>query len=45
MRDGKTKMVKQWQLPMTGAYGFTDYQAHGQTIQYVVIDLAPQQVD
>ena len=25
---------------MTGAYGFTDYRAQGQTIPYVVVDLA-----
>jgi len=36
----KTRMVTRIQLPMTGAYAFTDYGAQGQTIPYVVVDIA-----
>ena len=28
------------QFPITGAYSFTDYRAQGQTIPYVVVDIA-----
>ncbi|KAF8309531.1 uncharacterized protein EI90DRAFT_2958593 [Cantharellus anzutake] len=37
---GKAKSVKRKQLPITGAYGFTDYRAQGQMIGHVIIDLA-----
>jgi hypothetical protein len=35
-----TRTVKQHQYPMTGAYAFTDYQAQGQTLLCVVVDIA-----
>ena len=28
------------QFPITGAYAFTDYRAQGQTIPYVIVDIA-----
>jgi len=34
------RTVKRRQLPITGAYAFTDYQSQGQTISNVVIDIA-----
>ena len=37
---GKTHTVTRTQFPMTGAYSFTDYRAQGQTIPYVVVDIA-----
>lgn len=37
---GKARTVTRVQFPMTGAYAFTDYRAQGQTIPYVVIDIA-----
>jgi ATP-dependent exoDNAse (exonuclease V) alpha subunit len=37
---GITKTVTRRQMPMTGAYAFTDYRAQGQTIDPVVIDIA-----
>jgi ATP-dependent exoDNAse (exonuclease V) alpha subunit len=40
--EGKTvhRTVVQWQYPMTGAYAFTDYRSQGQTIPYVLVDIA-----
>lgn len=35
-----TKRVHRRQLPMASAYAFTDYRAQGQTIPYVLVDLA-----
>lgn len=37
----KTRTVTRTQFPITGAYSFTDYRAQGQTIPYVVVDIAP----
>ena len=39
--DGKTRNVTRTQFPITGADSFTDYRAQGQTIPYVIIDIAP----
>ena len=41
-KNGKqvTKTVKRHQFPMTAAYSFTDYRSQGQTIPYVLIDIA-----
>ncbi|KAI6096710.1 hypothetical protein F5141DRAFT_1151848 [Pisolithus sp. B1] len=35
-----THTVKRRQFPMTSAYVFTDYHAQGQTIPYVIVDIA-----
>lgn len=35
----QTKKIVRRQLPMTAAYAFTDYQAQGQTIPYVTVDI------
>ncbi|KIM63640.1 hypothetical protein SCLCIDRAFT_734374 [Scleroderma citrinum Foug A] len=35
-----TKTVKRRQFPMTAAYAFTDYCSQGQTIPYILIDIA-----
>lgn len=35
-----TRTVKRRQFPMTSAYAFTDYRAQGQTIPYVIVDIA-----
>ena len=35
-----TKTVKRHQFPMTAAYAFTDYRSQGQTIPYVLVDIA-----
>ncbi|KAI6136317.1 hypothetical protein F5141DRAFT_972866, partial [Pisolithus sp. B1] len=35
-----THSVKRCQFPMTTAYAFTDYRAQGQTIPYVIVDIA-----
>ncbi len=35
----KTKTVHRKQLPITPAYAFTDYRAHGQTLECVVVDI------
>ena len=35
-----TRTVSRHQYPMTAAYGFTDYRSQGQTIPYVIIDIA-----
>ncbi|OBZ68217.1 ATP-dependent DNA helicase PIF6 [Grifola frondosa] len=32
--------IKRRQMPMTAAYAFTDYRAQGQTIPYVIVDIA-----
>ena len=37
---GKARTVTRKQFPMTGAYSFTDYRAQGQTIPYVIVDIA-----
>ena len=37
---GKSATVTRTQFPITGAYSFTDYRAQGQTIPYVVVDIA-----
>ena len=37
---GKSRTVTRTQFPITGAYSFTDYRAQGQTIPYVLIDIA-----
>jgi hypothetical protein len=34
------KTVKRLQLPITGAYAFTDYRSQGQTIPRVIVDIA-----
>jgi hypothetical protein len=34
------RSMKWAQLPVTGAYAFTDYRSQGQTILYTIIDLA-----
>ncbi|KAB5588280.1 Vacuolar membrane-associated protein IML1 [Ceratobasidium theobromae] len=39
-KSGGSRSVTRWQLPMTSAYAFTDYQAQGQTIERVVVDIA-----
>ena len=38
--NGKTRTVTRTQFPITAAYSFTDYRAQGQTIPYVVVDIA-----
>ena len=35
-----TKTVRRRQFPMTAAYAFTDYRSQGQTIPYVIVDIA-----
>ncbi|KIK24232.1 hypothetical protein PISMIDRAFT_98899, partial [Pisolithus microcarpus 441] len=35
-----THTIKLHQFPMTNAYMFTDYQAQGQTIPYLIVDIA-----
>ena len=37
---GKSRTVTRTQFPITAAYAFTDYRAQGQTIPYVVVDIA-----
>ena len=34
------KVVLRRQLPLTRAYAFTDYHAQGQTIPFVIVDIA-----
>jgi hypothetical protein len=34
------RTVKRKQYPLTAAYGFTDYRSQGQTIPYVIVDIA-----
>jgi hypothetical protein len=40
--EGKTvrRTVKRKQFPMTAAYAFTDYRSQGQTLSYVIVDIA-----
>lgn len=38
--SGKSRTVTRTQFPITRAYSFTDYCAQGQTIPYVVVDIA-----
>ena len=42
MQDGKKirRTVKRRQFPVTAAYAFTDYRSQGQTITYVIVDIA-----
>jgi hypothetical protein len=42
MKNGKhvRRTVKRRQFPVTGAYAFTDYRAQGQTITYIIVDIA-----
>ncbi|KIM74491.1 hypothetical protein PILCRDRAFT_14391 [Piloderma croceum F 1598] len=35
-----TRSVHRRQYPMTAAYGFTDYRSQGQTLRYVIVDIA-----
>ena len=35
-----TRSVHRRQYPMTAAYGFTDYHSQGQTLRYVIVDIA-----
>jgi len=35
-----TRSVRRRQFPMTAAYAFTDYRSQGQTLPYVIIDIA-----
>ncbi|KAJ7262358.1 hypothetical protein C8J57DRAFT_1071276 [Mycena rebaudengoi] len=37
----KKHNIKRRQLALTGGYVFTDYKAQGQTMGYILIDLAP----
>ena len=37
---GKSRTITRVQFPITAAYSFTDYRAQGQTIPYVVVDIA-----
>ncbi|KAG8940311.1 hypothetical protein FRC03_005610 [Tulasnella sp. 419] len=37
---GHCKSIKRRQLPLTAAYSFTDYQSQGQTIPYVIVNIA-----
>ena len=36
----KTSTVQRRQYPMTATYAFTDYRSQGQTIPYVIVDIA-----
>lgn len=36
----QNRTVKRQQFPMTAAYAFTDYRSQGQTIPYVLVDIA-----
>jgi len=38
--NGSARTVTRHQLPMTAAYAFTDYRAQGQSIPYVIVDIA-----
>ena len=42
IRKGKTlkRTVQRRQYPVTAAYAFTDYRSQGQTIPYVIVDIA-----
>lgn len=41
-KEGKAcqRTIKRLQFPLTAAYAFTDYWAQGQTIPYVIVDVA-----
>ncbi|KAH9913591.1 uncharacterized protein B0H18DRAFT_888000 [Fomitopsis serialis] len=39
-RQRLRKVVRRRQLPITAAYAFTDYRSQGQTIPYVIVDIA-----
>jgi hypothetical protein len=41
-QDGKTKQrtIKRHQFPMAACYAFTDYRSQGQTILFVIVDIA-----
>lgn len=41
--DGKSiqRTIRRAQFPITAAYAFTDYRSQGQTIPYVLVDIAP----
>jgi ATP-dependent exoDNAse (exonuclease V) alpha subunit len=40
IKISKGENVNRKQLPITGAYAFTDYRAQGQTIERVIVDIA-----
>lgn len=40
LSDGRQRNIIRSQLAVTPGYGFTDFRAQGQTIQYVIVDLA-----
>ncbi|THH04463.1 hypothetical protein EW146_g10168 [Bondarzewia mesenterica] len=40
-RKPVTNQIRRRQFPITAAYAFTDYRAQGQTIPYVLVDIAP----
>ncbi len=40
IENPKKKTVRRLQFPMTEAYAFTDYRSQGQTIPYVIVDIA-----
>jgi ATP-dependent exoDNAse (exonuclease V) alpha subunit len=39
-REPKKMRVKRRQYPITPAYAFTDYKSQGQTIPYIIVDIA-----
>ena len=41
-KEGKAfqRTIKRLQFPLTAAYAFTDYRSQGQTIPYVIVDIA-----
>ncbi|KIL55962.1 hypothetical protein M378DRAFT_113643 [Amanita muscaria Koide BX008] len=41
-KEGKwlQRTVKRRQFPVTAAYAFTDYRSQGQTLPYVIVDIA-----
>ena len=40
VQGSRTKTVNRVQLPLTGAYAFTDYRSQGQTISHAIIDIS-----
>ena len=42
-KEGKTgtRTMRRRQFPVAAAYSFTDYRSQGQTIPYVIVDIAP----
>jgi ATP-dependent exoDNAse (exonuclease V) alpha subunit len=40
MPGGKVTTLYREQLPLTPAYAFTDYRSQGQTLPYVIVNLA-----